>query len=64
MELTKKELTKDLFLNITGYSEEKYNELTPKDIARTWKDIQDFLLYDEELKNINKKDFIRLCIKK
>jgi len=40
MKLKKEELTKDLFLDITGYTEEEYNELTLEEITDTWKDIQ------------------------
>jgi hypothetical protein len=40
MYLKKEELTKDFFLDITGYTEEEYNELSLEDIAETWEDIQ------------------------
>ncbi len=39
MYLKKEELTKNFFLDITGYTEEEYNELTPEDIKDKWKEI-------------------------
>jgi len=39
MYLKKEELTKDFFLDITGYTEKEYNELTLEDIKDKWKEI-------------------------
>lgn len=52
--LTKEDLTKDFFIDCTGYTEEEYNELSkediqdkwneifPKDISDKWKDVKQF----------------------